>query len=75
MSIAASDEYPSMPCREKAEFDDPIIMKQVAVMSRIIPMVKNLRTKEVTSFLRCSVIIDKLYDSNANITMLAPIME
>jgi hypothetical protein len=73
--MAASDEYPKMPCSEKADLVDPIIIKAVAVISRIIPIVKNLRTKGVTSFRRCSVIIDKLYESNANITMLAPIME
>jgi hypothetical protein len=75
ISMAASDEYPSIPCSEKAEFVDPIIIKVVAVMSRIIPIVRNLRTNGVTSFLRCSVRIDKLYDNNANITMPAPIME
>jgi hypothetical protein len=47
----------------------------VAVTSRIIPIERNLITKEVTSFLRCSVNMDKLYESSANITMLAPIME
>jgi hypothetical protein len=75
INIAASDEYPRMPCNVNGDFVEPMIMKMVAVISRIIPIDKNLSTKEVTSFLRCSVIIERLYESNANITMLAPIME
>jgi len=64
-----------MPCNEKAEFDDPIIINAVAVISSTIPIVRKRRTNDVTSFLRCSVIIDRLYESSAKITMLAPIME
>jgi hypothetical protein len=73
--MAARDEYPNIPCKEKAEFVEPIIMKMVAVTSRTIPKERNLITKGVTSFLRCSVNMDKLYESSAKITMLAPIME
>jgi hypothetical protein len=52
-----------------------MIIKAVAVISSTIPIVRKRRTKGEINLFRCSVIMDKLYDSRANITMPAPIIE
>jgi len=74
-NIPANDEYPRIPCSVNAEFDEPIIINMVAVISRTIPIVRNRNTNGVTSFFRCSVMIDKLYENSAKITIPAPVME
>lgn len=36
--ISVKDEYPIAPCKVKGPFEEPIIIRAVAVISRISPM-------------------------------------
>jgi len=53
--MAVNEEYPKMPCKEKGLFSEPIIIKVVAVISKIIPIETKRRTVLVMKCLRCSV--------------------
>jgi len=48
ISIAMSEEYPRIPWSVKGEFSDPAIIKVVAVISRVMPIVINISTLFVT---------------------------
>jgi hypothetical protein len=73
INIPDSDEYPMIPCKVKIPFDDPIIIKTVAVISSATPSVKKTRILRLSIFLRCSVNIAIEYDASANTTIMVPV--
>jgi hypothetical protein len=43
--IPTREEYPNIPCGVKGVFEDPIIIKVVAVMSKNTPSVRKVSSK------------------------------
>jgi hypothetical protein len=54
INMAARAEYPKKPCTVKGEFLEPAIINAVAVISRIMPMVRVVRINGVNILRRCS---------------------
>ena len=72
--MPASDEYPIIPCSVKIPFEDPRIIKIVAVISSATPRVKKTRILRRSIFLRCSVNMAIEYDASANTTIMVPVL-
>jgi hypothetical protein len=53
---------------------DPAIMKQVAVISRIMPIVRKVSTNEERAYLLCSVITAMEYEKRAMVTIMVPVI-
>jgi hypothetical protein len=56
----------------KAGFSDPIIIRIVAVISNISPMLRKTNTRDDSLWRLCSVITAMEYEIRARFTMLVP---